>query len=364
MRKIILIFCAILSIVIVILISRGGISSSAFTVELVEGSVTDGFAYSNLYSPQIRGENITGSEITIVWDFERKELVPKRGLDHKYTELTGFRVYRDGFWFTDVPKERNSVTDAGLFPGESYKYKVVALTFDNKVEGRSSEEIEVKTLAGDPNPIINFPKVHHKVTLVEGASVAFGMSAGGKPGWADLVARYLTKRGSRDLHLFNKAIRGSFSYEVADRLGGEVKELNPDLVMVDTAGINDLTPSGSALLANRGFLSMLDFRKNIEKMIESIQPSDRRALILVNINYFDFKLRGKDYGGRLHRKRAAWNKTVRDVANERGLILVDVEKALIDNGGIELLNDTLHPNGEGHAIMAGAIIGAIERYKK
>jgi len=366
MRKIILIFCAIL--LIAIFIGRSGVLSSAFTVELTEGLVDEGFAYSNLYPPRIRTGNITSSEITIAWDFERKKLVSKRGLDYRCAELSGFRIYRDGFWFTDVSAEQNSITDTGLFPGESYKYKVVALTFDNKIEGKPSEEIEVKTLAGDPNPIVNCPKKSHKVFLTEGASVAFGQGSS-KAGWADHVAQYLTEHGSKGLRAFNKAIPGSLSAEVAGRIGGEVEELNPDLVIVDTAGINDLTPALGLLATVRGNLSLADFRTNVEKIIELVHPSDERTLILMNINYFDCCWR-ENSNARNHEKRVAWNKMIRDIANEHGLILVDVETPL-ENGGIALLGakpgDPLehqHPTIAGHTVMAEAVIEAIERYKK
>jgi lysophospholipase L1-like esterase len=240
---------------------------------------------------------------------------------------------------------------------------VVALAFDSKVESEPSEEIEVTTLAGDPAPIVNFPKSRHQLFLVEGASVALGMSTEG-PGWADLVAKHLRGQGSSDLRLINRSIRGSFSYEVADRLKREVDRLSPDLVIIDSAGINDLTPNTGILAVERGFLSLWDFRENVKKMIEAVVPSETRSLVLVNINYFDFRLMEKEGDERLHRKRGAWNKALRDIANEHGLILVDVEKALIDNGGITLMNDPLHPNGRGHAVMAEAIIDAIERYQR
>lgn len=367
MRKIILIFCVIL--LIVIFIGRSGVLSSAFTVELTEGSVDEGFAYSNLYPPRIRTGNITSSEITIAWDFERKKLVSKRGLDYRCAELSGFRIYRDGFWFTDVPKDRRSITDTGLFPGTSYKYKVVALTFDNRVEGEVSEEIEVETLAGDPNPIINFPKKRHEVFLAEGASVAEGYGIGRVGCWVDQVAQYLTEHGSVGLETYNRAVRSSLSGDVAGRIGRELAGYNPDLVIVDTAGINDLTPALGLLATVRGNLSLADFRTNVEKIIELVHPSDERTLILMNINYFDCCWR-EGSNARNHEKRVVWNKMIRDIANEHGLILVDVETPL-ENGGIALLGakpgDPLehqHPTIAGHTVMAEVVIEAIERYKR
>ena len=118
---------------------------------------------------------------------------------------------------------------------------------------------------------------------------------------------------------------------------------------------------------------MADFRKNVEKIIEQVKPSHERNLILLNINYFNC-CRQEGSNERNHNKRAAWNKMLRDIANDHGTIFVDVERAMMESGGDDfytgddnklfLLEDELHPHHNGHIMMAKAIIDSIEKYKQ
>lgn len=382
-----LVFLILVIILSIFLISRAWpfglgttfIQKQVFTVEILEGSAEEGFSYSNLYAPgQLKAGDVTSSSITITWGFEKQKFQVKSGVNSQYAQVSGFRIYRDGFWLTDVPKEQTLLVDTGLFPGDSYKYKVAALTFDNKAEGTESEEIEVGTLPGKPNPITNVTNESYKIFLVEGASVAEGQKVPPGYAWADQVAAYLIKNANPDFQFFNRAISGSLSAEVAERIGGEIEELkereglDPDLVIVDTAGINDLVPAQGLLASARGTLSMADFRSNVETIIEQVKPSDKRTLILLNINYFNC-CTGEGSNERNHEKRAVWNKVLRDVANTHGLILVDVERAMVESGADDffkswdtpfLLEDELHPQAQGHAYMARAVIEAIEEYKK
>lgn len=345
-----------------------------YTIEIYQGSVEEGFAFSNLYAPSnLREEEISSSSITLAWDFEEKNLMAKSGLDPKYTDHSGFRIYRDGFWLEDILGKETKYTDTGLFPGETYKYQVVALTFDDKVEGQRSEEIQVTTADGLVNSINNLPKEEYEVLLVEGASVAEGQRVPPGTSFGDQVAEYLIEESNPNLVYVNRAVSGAFTSEVAERIGREIEELkvrenlSPDLIIADTAGINYLIASGTLLAKVRGNHSMVAFRENVEKIIEEVQPSNERTLILININYFACcKNEDEDSVDRNHKKRVAWNKVIRDIANEYRFILVDVEKAMVDSGKADsiLLADAIHPSHTGHIFMTRAIIEAIESHRR
>ena len=126
-RKIILVFGSLG--LTALLLGAGGVKWPFLTrtANITAGSIADGFARSDLNPPRLKVEDANRSSITLVWDFMERELVPGEGLgayvdgEGSHSRITGFRIYRDGFWLTDLSREQTSVVDDGLFPGESYR---------------------------------------------------------------------------------------------------------------------------------------------------------------------------------------------------------------------------------------------------
>ena len=300
---------------------------------------------SNLYPPSnIKIEAVSKSSIEFSWSFYKKKLIETKGLAPEYSILSGFRVYRDGFWFEDVPKDVNHIIDTNLYPGQTYSYNISALTFDNKIEGASSSAVTVNVPNFPLNPIIPYTNNNFSVYLAEGDSITLGAGAGKGFAWADQVANFLQAKNV-NLSYINEGIDGAISSDIDSRIGSDIQQYNPDLITI-AVGVNDLYYASSYL----GNVSIWEYKNNLRKILTIAHPSGSRKIILLNIFY----LNGEK------NKEKAWNKVVYEVGNEFGVKVVDVYDSMKENGGNSLLTGILHPNQYGHNLIAKDVINVLK----
>ena len=298
---------------------------------------------SNLYSPtNLRELHVTDTAITLAWSFPQTRILLPENSDAAYGQISGFRIYRDDFDYTIVPGQQLTFTDKNLYPGEEYRYKVAALTFDNKIQGKISTDIKINTKANDiskkPLPAVK----KYSTYLAEGDSITAGQRAVANKGWVDVTAQKLEEENQIDINNFAQS--GSLIEDVQKRIKQEIDETNPDLVTL-AIGINDIT-------GDRQWKQSTDM---LDTIITDIKPSENRTVVLLNIYLFKAALNDQN----LLQKVRAWNKSLRDLAYTHQVVYADVFSDMEKKGGQKLLDDLLHPNTEGHRIISETIIEAL-----
>lgn len=297
---------------------------------------------SNLYPPKdLKVEKIDDAKVALTWNFDRKEFVVSND-SLEYGILSGYRIYKDGYWHKDINLSEKKFIDEDLLPNETYVYEISALTFDNKIEGTKSSPIKYTTSNFALNKV-NFPITDIKKYLAEGDSITVAENVPAGAGWAELVAQ---KFG---FEIHNKAVSGSTSYSVKDRIESEVKEIDPDLVTI-AIGVNDIFD----LSQGNGNVSISDYHDNLKSIIKSAKGGRDRNVVLLNIFYINC----------CQEKHKAWDREVRGIANSQGVLYIDVSNPMIENGGKTLLVGDLHPNAEGYRIISETVIGTLTNFMK
>ena len=296
---------------------------------------TSDLLHSNLYPPtDLKKDNSDEESIRISWKFPQKKLVTDAGIPWEYAVISGFRIYRDGFWYTDTAKDTSSFLDTGLSSGESYSYQVSALTFDNKIEGEKGPAITVTTKGWKGSSQNSAIKSPVSSILVEGDSIAAGQRANPGQGYADTISEWVKKRGGK---LVNMAKENSYSFDIAGRIATESAQVNPDTVILGV-GMNDMFAQINYL----GNWSILSFIENYDSIIKNI--GEGKNIVIVSIT----PAKGKED------KRAVWNRALRDLAFRHGAVFIDTSDL-----GDTYLVDAIHPSQALHNIVGKRIIEAL-----
>jgi len=283
---------------------------------------------SNLHAPELKVKNSDENKIVLSWDKDSRELTVGEGVAWEYALRSGYRIYRDGQWYTDVVDEKYTFMDEGLYPGETYKYQISALTFDNKIEGNLSETVSISipgTAQVNKKRVVSAKKI-----LVEGDSVAAGIGVGSVASWPSLLASELR------VEVINKSMVGSFSSQVLERIQDDIAQSNPDLVIV-AIGTNDLWAASTTL----GNVSLNQYIGNLERIIYSAR-SKNIDVVLTNLHPITC----------CSDKTRVWNKAIRDLGYGQNVPVVDVFTEIEEHGGVKLLIDKLHPNPRAHEIIS------------
>ena len=288
--------------------------------------------HSNLYAPEnIEAKFKSKDSIEVSWSFDNKELKnADPSLAPEYAILSGFKIYRDGFWYIDVPASERSFVDDNLYPDETYTYSVSALTFDNKIEGKKGVESNAKTESFPLNQV-QFPISEIKRYLAEGDSITTAANVNKGSGYAEKVAVLL------NVELSNKALPSSIAETVGKRLEPEVTSFDPDLVTI-AVGVNDIL----------GEFKVSEYRDYLRVMIKTINAGRKRDIAILNIFYLPC----------CTEKRLVWDKASRDVANEFGVLYIDVHTPMGEKGGLDLVAG-LHPNAGGHQVITDIVFSKI-----
>jgi lysophospholipase L1-like esterase len=298
------------------------------------------FKTSNLIPPEnLKVQTSNPTNITITWDFTSPINIVPEGLSTEYGKHTGFRIYRDGLVYTDTLTTENKYTDDELYPGESYSYKVAPLTFNNKTVGLSSQELTASTKLSELTKEITYEKKIFTSYLAEGDSITEGQRALKNYGWVDLVTKNLSK--NNQMTTKNFGVTGAIAKNVEDRIGTEISQSNPDLITV-AVGLNDL-------YAN---FAEKETMISIDKIAKIASPSSERKVILLGI----YMMKDEQNNPELTQKRKMWSKSIRDVAYTNKIRFIDIGTTMENSGGYKLLDDLLHPNMEGHEVIANEVL--------
>ncbi|MDQ3239419.1 MAG: GDSL-type esterase/lipase family protein [bacterium] len=295
---------------------------------------------SNLPSPNdIQIKNTQPTKIYLKWNYPDLSVSTSKNTAKEYAVHSGYRIYRDGHQYADILSLNQEFIDANLYPGETYTYKIAALSFDNKIEGEISKEIIATTKKSEIEKSTPFLKKNYSSYLAEGDSITQGQRAANNNGWVDLITNHLNAK--HPISTSNFGTTGVVASDINSRISKDLSELSPDLVTI-AVGLNDLYAS----FPQNEYLSKL---KNIIKIS---LPSTTRKVVLLDI----YMMKAEENNPVLRSRRIAWNKSLRDLAYTSKIDIATVGNALESSGGYKLLDDDLHPNSKGHEAIAKEVI--------
>jgi len=163
-------------------------------------------------------------------------------------------------------------------------------------------------------------------------------------GYVPKLARLLSQEYGEGLELINSGIGGETSTEGLDRLSGELRLYNPDLVLL-LEGIVDVNSS------NPRFPLV---RANLNEMLRRILRSGSQVVIATYppLNPEGFRINGIENVPRL-------NDVIRQEAKQQDVLIADHEADW--NGNMSGQGpDGLHPNDSGYEKMSGTWFHSIQ----
>ncbi|HET6407905.1 MAG TPA: FAD-dependent oxidoreductase [Chthoniobacteraceae bacterium] len=149
--------------------------------------------------------------------------------------------------------------------------------------------------------------------------VVYGTSLTAGGPWVDQMKAWLSANYSGTMSLVNSGLSGKNSAEGVAQLSSKVLALHPDTVFLEFA-VND------AFLYSDGTpqLSVADARANLIAMIDAILAQNPKAeIILQTMNSVWDSPAGSNQSATLRPNLPAYYQMYRDVAAERGLLLID-----------------------------------------
>lgn len=207
----------------------------------------------------------------------------------------------------------------------------------------------------------NYPNIKEKVkgVILFGDSVFFGIGASH---WNKGCARILKKR-LKGTPVFVKARNFDSTREGKIKLETEVSTKGGFSHIVIFFGNNDCR----LVAVNTPRVDLDEFKSNLKYMIKTVRGVNLQV-ILSNLQPIDSKLFYRTLPDqkafiRMEETPYLWHKryseACREVAMQEGVCLVDIHSVLKEQKEKILASDGLHPNDEGHMIIADKIFEAL-----
>lgn len=196
-----------------------------------------------------------------------------------------------------------------------------------------------------------------------GDSITQGGEAPG--GYVWLFRRYLQALYGTEIEVFNAGISGHRSNDMYLRFQRDVMDKKPDLITI-SVGVNDVwhgfydnNPDGNG---PRG-IPLPEYRKNLEMMIGKAKEAKARVVLLASTMIYE------NLDGRENHKLEMYNKELKDLAKQHGLLYVDFQRpmqSMINNYRRAtsakdnlLTTDGVHMNPLGNRVMAYTMLTAM-----
>ena len=175
----------------------------------------------------------------------------------------------------------------------------------------------------------------------------------GKLNYVGQLAERLMELSLRKSRVFNAGSSGDTSWGVSERLERDALRFNPDLVIV-MLGIND---------SQRGLEQIPEFKRNMKSIISRITESGSEVLLLSQ-NMLDYNLIEPSVV--IRATYPEYIAALREVAETTQTPLCDLYQRWGEyvggntNTHIMLMNDSIHPNDRGHALMTKVLFNYLE----
>lgn len=204
--------------------------------------------------------------------------------------------------------------------------------------------------------------------FIFGDSIAQGYFDEKSGGWANRLAMHYQKQALQDLsgawtEVFNLGVSGDTAKDVLERLVPEVeaRQLGEDEICIVLAvGIND-----AILLGNRVQQEIYDFQKTYEQLLDDARMLSPRV-IAVGLTAVDepqtdpwiYSSSGKQWK---NNRINLFEDTIKQSAGRKEVAFVPLHDEFLSlSQDAQLLADGLHPNAEGHTLIAQKVLAAIE----
>ncbi len=180
-----------------------------------------------------------------------------------------------------------------------------------------------------------FESGRYRTVVAFGDSIVAGYQQ--PEGWPEILGRDLAGRYS-DVSVLNAGISGNTAGDGIARLRRDVLAHQPDLVLI-AFGLNDM----------KNGVSLSRFEKDLSEIVGEIVVSGARPVLLTTTRL----QRGASMLARVN--PAPFNKSIRTLAVEKDIPLIDVNDEFKGLNTPEYLIDAAHPNAEGYRVIADII---------
>jgi lysophospholipase L1-like esterase len=197
--------------------------------------------------------------------------------------------------------------------------------------------------------------------------VSFGDSlTAPRPGvvtYSEMLARSLHHHGIA-VDVINSGIPGNTSQQARTRFKADVLAKHPNLVIIQLGANDAAIDVWKSPPASKPRVSISEYRDNLEYLIRALREQNSKV-ILMTPNRFAWTPKLRDlYGKPPYRVTSddgfnflldAYCDVMREIARVENVPLVDAAKAVPSSA----LLDGMHPNTEGHGIVAGLLLPVV-----
>ncbi|WP_438479735.1 SGNH/GDSL hydrolase family protein [Oleiharenicola lentus] len=189
-----------------------------------------------------------------------------------------------------------------------------------------------------------------------------------------LLEADLNQHHGGSIRVINAGVGGNTTEKAAARFQRDVLAQNPALVVIQF-GINDSTVDvwkKPPAAASR--VPVAQYRHNLRSFVTALQERKVPVILMtpnplawtegLKAKYGHAPYRPEDPDG-FNATLSAYAEAVREIARESGVLLIDVDHAHRDfakTSATPLLLDGMHPNQEGHALVARLLAREIGRH--
>ncbi len=255
-----------------------------------------------------------------------------------------FLLYRNNMFYTKL--QSDVFTDQDLIPYNTYSYQIIAEQNNNIVY--KSNILNVVTQNPQINNVVNHGNINYSVYSAFGDSITQGYDT--SVSYFNKVSSFLKEK--YNTQSFNDGVGGNTTYNLLQRINGELQNQNPTLVTL-MIGTNDLRLGTKQNPA----ITPLEYKQNLIQILNTINPSAKRTVIIFLIPYlenFNFPL----YSAGSYQRLEQFNNIIIGVANTFGIPYINENNSLEKQNNV-LAPDKIHPNNKGDSIIAALLISKL-----
>ena len=259
---------------------------------------------------------------------------------------TTYNLYRDGTFYTTLHSD--IFTDTSLIPYKTYTYQVIVK--HNNIVINKSNKLIVQTQNSQINPSINPNHINYSRYSAFGDSITQGYDT--TLSYFQTISKYL--KNKYDTISFNDGVGGNTTYNLLQRIDGEIQQQKPTLVTL-MIGTNDLRLGTK----NNPTITAFAYKQNLIQILNTISPSKNRTVIIFLIPYLEnFNYPGYSAGS--YQRLKQFNNIIIGVANTFGIPYINENPGLESQNSI-LAPDGIHPNNKGDSIISSALKSELSR---